>query len=164
MPKEYVLREGKEFLLKSSSFENGGIIPKKYTCEGEDINPQLSWEGVEGAKSYALIMYDPDAPVGTFIHWVLYNIPPNKKNIEEGVATREHVEGIGRHGKNDFGKFEYAGPCPPRGHGQHRYYFALHALNVEELGIKGKVDASKLLNAIKGKVIGYGILMGKFSR
>ncbi|MGC8566749.1 MAG: YbhB/YbcL family Raf kinase inhibitor-like protein [Caldisphaera sp.] len=163
MAKEYILREGKQFIL-NSSFENGSIIPKRFTCDADNISPELRWSDSPDAKSYALILYDPDAPMGTFIHWVIYNIKGNLNRLYEAVPKKEFIEEIGKQGRNDFGEIGYGGPCPPRGHGFHRYYFALHALNVESLNIKGEANAEKLLNSMKGKVIGYAVLMGKYSR
>ncbi|MFP3144705.1 MAG: YbhB/YbcL family Raf kinase inhibitor-like protein [Caldisphaera sp.] len=164
MPKEYLLRDGQEFNLSSDDFKNGETIPKRFTCDGDNISPRLKWNGVSDAKSYALIVYDPDAPMKTFIHWVLYDIPSSLNSLYEAIQKNRVIEGIGKQGKNDFGEIGYDGPCPPRGHGTHRYYFALHALNVDELNIKGEVNADKLINYIKGKVIGYGLLMGKYQR
>ena len=164
-PKEYVVKRGTEFELKSPSFSNGERIPVKHTCDGEDVSPKLEWKGApSGTKSYALIMYDPDAPGGTFIHWVLYNIPEDLTSIDEGVSKRGEVPGLGYQGTNDFGFQGYGGPCPPRGHGEHRYYFALHALDIDNIGLGPGASASKVLDKIKDHVIGYAVLMGKYSR
>jgi phospholipid-binding protein, PBP family len=129
LPKEYVLREGSQFTLISPSFKDGDVIPRRHTCDGDDVSPRLEWEGQPpNARSFALIMYDPDAPMGTFIHWVIYNIPASVRSIPEGVQKEaESLPGLGLQGVNDFGYLGYGGPCPPRGHGPHRYYFALHA-------------------------------------
>lgn len=163
--KEYIIREGRELILRSPAFGRGEPIPPKYTCDGDDVSPPLQWEGApEGVKSYALIMYDPDAPVGTFIHWVLYDIPGSRTGLPEGVPAKGKVEGVGIQGVNDFGKIGYGGPCPPRWHGAHRYYFALHALNVESLGLPPGVSADRVLATIKGKVLGYALLMGRYKR
>ena len=164
--REYVVREGKEFTLESPAFRHGERVPVRHTCEGEDVSPKLTWSGApEGTKSYALIMYDPDAPVGTFIHWVLYDIPANRTELPEAVPRGQQiVEGIGVQGRNDFGYIGYGGPCPPRGHGTHRYFFALHALSVESLGLRPGASADEVLAAIKGRVLGYAVLMGTYSR
>lgn len=167
MAREYVIREGISFQLSSDAFSDGGLIPVKYTCDGSDVNPPLKWSGVPpGTKSLAMIVYDPDAPSGTFIHWILYNINPSVTSIAEGASRKDdrEIPGIGVQGLNDFGEVGYGGPCPPRGHGTHRYYFALHALNVSSLNVKEPATASSLINAMKGKVLGYAILMGKYSR
>lgn len=166
MPKEYLLREGARFSLRSPSFGEGDLIPRKHTCDGGDVSPRLEWEGLpSGTKSLALIMYDPDAPGGTFIHWVLYNIPSSLSYIPEGVQKEaELVPGLGHQGVNDFGRVGYGGPCPPRGHGAHRYYFALHALNVDSLSVRAPATAQRVLDAMKGKVLGHAVLMGKYGR
>lgn len=162
--REYVVRKGVEFRLASPVFENGARIPRRYTCDGEDVSPPLEWEGAPTeTKAYALIVYDPDAPIGTFIHWVLYNIPASVNRLEENVPKTEVVEGIGVQGVNDFGNIGYGGPCPPPGHGEHRYYFALHALNAQ-LNLPPGLKADELLKRIEPHVIGYAILMGKYSR
>lgn len=162
--REYVVRKGVEFRLTSPAFEDGARIPRRYTCDGEDVSPPLEWEGAPtGTKAYALIMYDPDAPLGTFIHWVLYNIPASVNRLEENVPKVEVVEGVGVQGVNDFGGIGYGGPCPPPGHGDHRYYFALHALD-SQLDLPPRLKASEVLKHIEPHVIGYAILMGKYSR
>ncbi len=162
---EYVLREGVEFRLVSPAFENNARIPSKYTCDGSDVSPPLEWQNPPaGVKSYALIMYDPDAPAGTFIHWVLYDIPASRNSLPEAVPRQERIEGVGVQGVNDFGYTGYGGPCPPPGHGEHRYFFALHALSVETLGLSPGASADNVLEAMKGKVLGYAILVGRYSR
>ncbi|MGC9112304.1 YbhB/YbcL family Raf kinase inhibitor-like protein [Acidilobus sp.] len=166
MAKEYVLREGAQFQLFSEAFKEGEVIPVKYTCDGEDISPPLSWSSPpQGTKSLALIMYDPDAPANTFIHWVIYNMPPTLTRLEEGIGSSgaREIPGVGVQGLNDFGDVGYGGPCPPRGHGPHRYYFALHALSAQ-LTLRSPVTASSLLNTMRGKVLGYSLLMGRYSR
>ncbi len=162
--KEYVVREGVEFKLESPAFENGGVIPKAYTCDGRDVSPPLRWSGQPEAKSYALIMYDPDAPAGTFIHWVIYDIPASRSDLPEAVPRRPVIEGLGVQGVNDFGYTGYGGPCPPAWHGEHRYFFALHALNTESLGLPSGSTADAVIEAMKGKVVGYAILMGRYKR
>ena len=162
---EYLVKRGTEFKLESPAFANGSTIPREYTCDGRDISPPLRWEGTpEAAKSYALIMYDPDAPAGTFIHWVLYDIPASRNSLPEAVPGAERVEGVGVQGRNDFGKLGYGGPCPPPWHGEHRYFFALHALDVESLNMPPGADADDLLRAIEDRVVGYAVLMGRYSR
>ncbi len=160
-----MLREGVEFQLRSPAFQNGGVIPREYTCDGRDVSPPLEWSGApEGARSYALIMYDPDAPAGTFIHWVLYDIPAQRTGLPEAVPGRERVEGVGVQGVNDFGRIGYGGPCPPRWHGEHRYFFALHALSVESLGLPPRATARQVMEAMRGRVLGYAVLMGRYRR
>jgi len=115
------------FKLKSDDFEDGGEIPPKFTCNGEDISPQLSWENIpEGTKSFALSVVDPDAPGGQFVHWLVYDIPSDIREIEQGGLPMgsKQVE-------NDFGKKNYGGPCPPLG--KHRYIFTIYAIDFEHL-------------------------------
>ncbi|BEP17494.1 YbhB/YbcL family Raf kinase inhibitor-like protein [Pyrofollis japonicus] len=163
--REYLVKRGKEFVVRSPSFENSGRIPVRHTCDGEDVSPRLEWSGApENTKSYVLIMYDPDAPVGTFIHWVLYNIPGTRNYVEENVPRAPEVPGLGVHGVNDFGFYGYGGPCPPRGHGEHRYFFALHALDISDIGLGPGAKASQVIDRIKDHVIGYAVLMGRYSR
>lgn len=163
--REYLVKRGREFRLSSPSFGDGERIPVRHTCDGEDVSPRLEWVGApEGARSFALIMYDPDAPAGTFVHWVLYNVPGGLRYIEEGVPRAPTVPGLGIQGVNDFGFHGYGGPCPPRGHGEHRYFFALHALDVEDVGLGPGATAAQLVDRIKRHVIGYAVLMGRYSR
>ena len=142
--------------IKSPAFENGGRIPAKYTCDGEDISPPLEFEDVpEDAKSLALVMDDPDAPMGTFDHWVVWNIPPETRSIEEG----KEPEGV--QGMTDFGRKGYGGPCPPRG--EHRYFFKLYALDTK-LDLPEGSRKSDLEKAMKGHIIAQATLMGRYSR
>ena len=163
--REYLVKKGTEFTLSSPSFGHGEPIPVKHTCDGDDVSPELRWQGApSNTKSYALIMYDPDAPIGTFIHWVLYNIPATVNRLVEALPKTRIVEGVGLHGVNDFGFHGYGGPCPPRGHGRHRYFFALHALDVEDTGLPPGATAADLLKRIEGHVVGYAVLMGVYER
>ncbi len=150
--------------ITSSAFENEALIPVKYTCEGEDVSPPLTWKGVpEEAHSLALIMDDPDAPRGTFTHWVVYNLPVIPPKIDEGESLSERFEEGLREGFNDFGKQGYGGPCPPRSHGEHHYYFRLFALK-QKLDLTGRVTRAQLLEKIDDFVIDEAVLMGRFSR
>ncbi len=149
--------------LTSTAFKEGEAIPKKYTCDGQDVSPSLSWTDLPaGAKSLALIADDPDAPAGTWVHWVLFNIPVSLRGLPEGVAKTATVPGVGVQGNNDFRKTGYGGPCPPRGK-PHRYFFKVYALDsVLQLNPgAGKADLEK---AMKGHILGQGQLMGKYSR
>ena len=146
-----------------SVFGNNEKIPKKYTCDGEDISPPLEISNVsEGAKSIAIIVDDPDAPFGTFTHWVIWNIPPTSK-IPEAIPKGKEISDpfTARQGKNDFGNYGYGGPCPPPGK-PHRYFFKVYVLDVM-LELK---DGSKdeLLKAMEGHVIQYGELVGLYGR
>jgi len=149
--------------LSSPSFDQGGAIPVKHTCDGEDISPPLAWSGVpEGAKSLALICDDPDAPMKTWVHWVIYDIPADTTSLPENLPKSETVLGSAKQGKNDFGRTGYGGPCPPPGK-PHRYYFKLYALDTE-LGLKPGATKRELLRAMEGHVLGEGQLMGTYKR
>ncbi len=143
--------------LSSTSFTQNGVIPKQYTCDGADTSPQLSWRELpDNTKSLVLFMEDPDAPMGTFIHWVLFNIPASIKELVEGV------KGIGVEGMNDFRRMGYGGPCPPRG-SNHRYYFKLFALDTL-LPLKGGVKKTDVEKAMQGHILGQGEIMGRYGR
>ena len=149
-------------MVKSSAFKEGEMIPKKYTCDGEDISPPLSWEGVpEGTKSIAIICDDPDAPMGTWVHWVLFNLPPGTNTLSEAVPPEAVLENGARHGINDFRKLGYGGPCPPGG--THRYYFKIYALDIV-LGLQSGASKADLLKAMEGHVLSEGQIMGRYKR
>ena len=151
--------------ITSSAFRHGEEIPKKFTCDDIDVSPSLSWSGApEETRSFALICDDPDAPVGVWVHWVIYNIPAGTNNLQEAVPTTEILVSGARQGENDFGRIGYGGPCPPPGHGYHRYFFKLYALNTV-LDLKDrKVTKKVLLEAMKGHVLAEAQLMGKYKR
>ena len=150
--------------LTSTAFTEGADIPVKYTCDDQqEVSPPLSWSGVpQGTRSIALIADDPDAPGGTWVHWVLYGIGPDVTELPEGVSAAEVVSGGAKQGTNDFSKLGYGGPCPPKG-SPHRYFFKLYALDTEidmEAGAKKK----ELLRAMEGHVLARGQLMGRYQR
>ncbi len=150
--------------IYSPDFENGGVIPPVFTCDGEDISPEIRWEGApENAKSFVLIMDDPDAPVGTFTHWVVYDIPVNVNHIPRNFPKVLEVNGI-KQGVNDFGRVGYGGPCPPRGHGFHRYFFKLYALDVPSLGLRGGSSRRDVERAMIEHVIGKAEFFGRYKR
>ena len=146
--------------LTSSSFQNGGAIAAKYSKDGDDISPQLSWANAPAAtKSFAIICHDPDAPLITpgqygFVHWVLYNIPANTTSLEEGST-------VGTPGTNNFGDQGWGGPQPPAGHGTHHYYFWILALDTET-GLESGLDMWTLLEKIEPNVIAANRLMGTY--
>lgn len=149
--------------ITSTAFKDGKRIPKKYTCESDDISPALAWSDVPPeAKSLALIMDDPDAPMGVFTHWVLFNLPPDLSSLDEGQATGEKLDNGAIHGINDFGRTGYGGPCPPPGP-THRYFFAIYALDTS-LGLKPRSTKQQLLTAMKGHVLTEARLVGTYSR
>ena len=148
--------EGAGMKITSSAFQEGGNIPSKFTCDGSDTSPPLQITGVPSeAKSLVLIADDPDAPGGLFIHWLVWNIPPQTNSIEEGSAPK------GVQGTNDFGKSGYRGPCPPPG--THRYSFKIYALD-RELDLRGGAKRSQLDAAMKGHVVAQGVLVGRYAR
>jgi hypothetical protein len=149
------------FTLSSSAFAEGSVIPARFTCDGENASPPLSWTGApDSAKSFALIVDDPDAPAGTFTHWVLYDIAGGT----HALAVGQKPGGVGRSGKNDFARSGYGGPCPPRGHGVHRYYFTLSALDVPSLGLPEGASRQQVEARMRGHVVGTAKLMGKYER
>jgi len=148
--------------IRSTAFREGEMIPSKYTCDGPDISPPLEWsDPPSGTKSFALISDDPDAPVGTWVHWVIFNIPGSERKLEENIPRTEVLKNGARQGKNDFGRIGYGGPCPPGG--THRYYFKLYALDIE-LDLKAGATKRDLLKAMEGHVLAETYLMGKYRR
>lgn len=149
------------FQLTSSAFPEGGNIPIIHTCDGANVSPPLAWSGEpEGVKSFALIVEDPDAPSRTWTHWLLYDIPAEVHEIEQGFQPGR----LGMSGSNDFGKLGYGGPCPPKGHGPHRYFFRLFALNVPSLGLRDGENRVGVELAIRGHVLGEAQCMGRYER
>jgi Raf kinase inhibitor-like YbhB/YbcL family protein len=144
------------FTLTSSAFRDGETIPTRFTCEGEDVPPPLAWSSPPaGTRGFALIMDDPDAPGGTFTHWLLHDIPATAASLDGDDQGRALVTSFRRRG--------YGGPCPPPGHGPHRYVFALHALDVDRLEIDGK-DRGALERALRGHTLAVAHLMGRYER
>ncbi len=147
--------------VESPAFVQGADIPKRYTCDGEDISPALRWRNIpSGTQSLALIMDDPDAPGGTFTHWVLFNLPAAPTELAE--AQKPGALGIS--GTNDFGRRGYGGPCPPPGLGAHRYFFTLYALDVPSLGLSEGAKWADVEKAMRGHVLGQGQWMGRYQR
>ncbi|WP_281950478.1 YbhB/YbcL family Raf kinase inhibitor-like protein [Nitrosophilus kaiyonis] len=148
--------------IKSPAFENEGFIPAKYTCDGEDISIPLIFEDIpKEAKTLAIIMDDPDAPVGVFVHWVIYDIPAEINSLPEGIPNAPVLEYNIKQGVNDFGKIGYGGPCPPNG--AHRYFIKVYALD-KALNAEPGISKSNLLNLISGHVVDEAVLMGIYER
>lgn len=155
--------------ITSPAFKHNSYIPKKYACNGEDVSPELKWEGLPaGAKSIAVIMDDPDAPPGTWVHWILFDIPPSPTGLEENVAKEETLPDGSKHGlvwgvnDGDFNRVGYYGPCPPPGK-PHRYFFKVYALD-KVLGLPPKITKNALLKAMEGHILVQGELIGLYKR
>ncbi len=150
------------FAISSPAFEDQATIPKKHTADGEDLSPKLEWTGVpDGTRSFAIIMDDPDAPPGTWVHWVLYDLPASASELPENVPNENKLPNGASQGRNDFRKIGYGGPCPPRG--THKYYFKLYALDTE-LGLNPGATKQQLLDAMKGHILAEAQLMGRYRR
>ncbi|HJR79316.1 MAG TPA: YbhB/YbcL family Raf kinase inhibitor-like protein [Anaerolineales bacterium] len=148
--------------LKSDAFMHEGSIPVQFTCMGSDSSPALTWdEPPADTQSFALIMDDPDAPAGTWVHWVVFNIPASVRGLAEAVPSEETLPDGSMQGTNSSGNIGYNGPCPPSG--THRYFFKLYALD-EVLGLSPGADKGELLKAMEGHTLAQGELMGTFSR
>jgi len=151
------------FTIQSSDFANGADIPRAFSCEGEDRSPNLSWSGApEGTKAFALIADDPDAPAGTWVHWVIFNIPAKTQSLPAGVEKKEQVADGAKQGRNDFHKIGYGGPCPPPGKA-HRYFFKLYALG-SEVSLQAGAAKADLEQAMAGNILGKAELMGRYKR
>jgi Raf kinase inhibitor-like YbhB/YbcL family protein len=152
--------------VSSSAFEQGGSIPSLYTCEGKDISPPIAWSGLpSNTKSVAMIVDDPDAPdpakpQRVYAHWIVYNLPPQTTALAENASKRGMPDGAVQ-GKNDWGKTEYGGPCPPIG--RHRYFFKLYALDTTLTGL-AKATKADLEKAMKGHIVDSGELMGTYQK
>jgi Raf kinase inhibitor-like YbhB/YbcL family protein len=151
------------FVLKSSSLKEGEMIDEKYTCDGIDISIPLNWsDPPEGTKSFALTADDPDAPSGTWVHWILYDLPADARGLAEGIPPRKTLDSGAKQGINDFRRVGYGGPCPPTGPA-HRYVFTLYALN-RMIALDAGLTKHELLRAIRGHVLAQAQLVGIYKR
>jgi len=151
-----------EIKVTSSAFEEGGLIPAKYTCDGVNVSVPLRWDSVpEGTKSIALISDDPDAPMGTWVHWVLFNLPAETRELAENIPPDKTLPSGAKQGITDFGKTGYGGPCPPSG--THRYFFKIYALD-KELDLADGAGKGELIRAMEEHILGQGQLIGKYKR
>jgi Raf kinase inhibitor-like YbhB/YbcL family protein len=149
--------------LTSTAFAEGAAIPAKYTCDAPNVSPPLKWSGVPaGAKSQALIVDDPDAPSGTWVHWLLYDLPPAAIELPEDLPKSQYVAGGAKQGLNDFRHLGYGGPCPPRGK-PHRYFFKLYALDAL-LDLKPGATKKDLERAMEKHILAQAQLMGTYQR
>ncbi len=152
-------------ILTTTAFPAGGGIPAKYTCDGADVSPALSWGGTPaGTASFALIADDPDAPAGTWVHWVVFNLPGTLAALPEGVAKTDQLRDLGGalQGRNDFRRVGYGGPCPPPGK-PHRYFFKLYALDVA-LPLKAGATKQDVERAMRGHILAQSSLVGTYAR
>ena len=149
-------------LVESTAFKNGQPIPAKFTCDGQDVSPPLAWKNIpEKAKSIVIICDDPDAPVGTWVHWVCYDIPASVTSLAEGVPKTDSLPEGGKQGISDFKRIGYGGPCPPSG--THRYFFKIFALD-GMLGLPAGKTKKDIEHAMKGHIVDKGELVGVYSR
>jgi Raf kinase inhibitor-like YbhB/YbcL family protein len=148
-------------MMWSPAFSNGDLIPALYTADGEDISPPLEWECNLEAESFALVCEDPDAPAGTWVHWVIYNIPGEARSLEEGVPVLEELEDGTLQGDNSWGRIGYGGPAPPSG--KHRYIFTLYALP-GQLHLAPGATAAELREAMEGNIMKSVEYLGEYSR
>jgi Raf kinase inhibitor-like YbhB/YbcL family protein len=150
------------FTLTSTIFKEGQPIPRQYTCDGVNVSPSLEWTAVpKTARTIAIIVDDPDAPSGTFTHWLLYNLSSETMGLVENSPAGETLKGGGQQGENDFGKVGYGGPCPPSG--THRYFFKIYALD-DELALKPGAKKADVEKAMEGHIVGQAQLMGTYKR
>ena len=150
------------FEITSTAFAPGEPIPRKYTCDGEDISPPLQWsDPPQDTQSFALIADDPDAPIGTWVHWVIYNQPAEARALPQAIPPDADLADGSRHGKNSWGKLGYGGPCPPGG--THRYFFKLYALDTV-LDLIAGASKEQLLKAMEGHILAQTEVMGVYTR
>ena len=161
-PAQQLPDQKSEIKVTSVAFQQGQPIPRQYTCAGVNVSPPLEWSGLpKTARTIAIVVNDPDAPGGSWIHWVLYNVPADNIGFVENVPMSETLKAGGFQGKNDFGKIGYGGPCPPSG--THRYFFKLYAVDAE-LPLKAGATWAELDKALDDHVVGQGQLMGTYQR
>jgi hypothetical protein len=152
-----------KFELKTTSFAPGGFIPKRFTCEAANVSPALAWTDPPlGTQSFAIIEDDPDAPSGTFVHWVVYDLPAAYRKLPEALSRNDQMLGGGRQGTNDFSRTGYSGPCPPPGR-PHRYFIRLYALDAT-LSLRPAATRKELDAAMQGHILAQAELMGRFAR
>ena len=152
-----------ELTVSSTVFREGETIPAKYTCQGEDISPSITWgEPPDGTRSLAIIVDDPDAPGGVFTHWIIFNLPADTRQSPAAVPTQPQLDSGARQGKTDFGRVGYGGPCPPPGK-PHRYQFTVYALD-RTLDLAAGVSRSQVLEAMQGNILSRGRLTGIYER
>lgn len=148
--------------VTSSAFEEGANIPSDFTCDGEELSPPIQWASApDGTKGFAVVVSDPDAPSGNWVHWMIYDLSPELDQLPLGISAKAVIPGGGFQGKNDFGKMGYGGPCPPQG--AHRYFFKVYALDTI-LHLEPGVSKEQLERAMRGHILAEGSLMGRYER
>lgn len=161
--KEVAMQNISNISISAEAFKDGGNIPAVYTCDGRNISPALTWSGIPaGTKSIALIVDDPDASRGTFVHWVLFNIPPDARGLPEAVPENQTLKDGSRQGNTSYGEAGYGGPCPPPGK-PHRYYFKVYALDTK-LDLPAGATKADVEKAMDGHILAKGELIGKYGR
>ncbi len=152
------------FTISTSAFREGETIPNKYTCDGADLSPPLKWEGTPaGTKGFAIIMDDPDAPAGTFTHWVIYDIPADTTTLPAGLGKDPDLTKGVKQGISSFRRTGYGGPCPPPGR-PHRYFFTIYALDIQTTGLASRASKQDVEGRIKEHIVGKAVVMGKYGR
>jgi Raf kinase inhibitor-like YbhB/YbcL family protein len=150
--------------IKSNAFADGHPIPRRFTCDGEDLCPPLAWsDAPPGTRSFVLICDDPDAPAGTWHHWTAYDIPGDRRGLEEGADRHAGKNGF-KQTANDFGRLGYGGPCPPPGHGRHRYRFRLIALSVDHLPLRKNPSRRDVERSAEEHALAEAMLVGLYGR
>ncbi|MBN1423083.1 YbhB/YbcL family Raf kinase inhibitor-like protein [Candidatus Fermentibacteria bacterium] len=150
-------------LVTSPAFMESASIPTTHTCDGENLSPPVAWSTIpEGTQSIALLCDDPDAPLKTWVHWVVYNVPPSAQGLPQGVAHAEALPDGSRQGINDFGRVGYGGPCPPQG-STHRYFFRVYALDCT-LSVGNRATKRSVEKAMEGHIVASGVLLGTYRR
>jgi Raf kinase inhibitor-like YbhB/YbcL family protein len=151
------------FSITAGAFRPGGSIPRDFTADGSDVSPPLSWEDPPaGAQGFALVCDDPDAPAGTWVHWVIWNVPAGARGLPQGIQPTRTLSDGSAQGKNDFGRIGYGGPSPPRGK-PHRYFFRLYAVK-EKLALPPGSSRRELDKALQGKTLGSAAVFGTYGR
>lgn len=150
--------------LECADFGPGQAIPARFTCTGRNVSPQIVWGDVpENTRNFALIVDDPDAPSGLWTHWIAYNIPGTRRGLPANIDSVPRLGDGTMQGRNDFRKIGYGGPCPPQGHGPHRYFFRLYALD-DKLKLEPGIGKTELERAMQGHILGHAELMGRYQR
>jgi hypothetical protein len=154
-----------DFRITSAAFTDQQAIPQAHSCDGDRTSPALRWQGIpSGTRSLALIVHDPDAPAGDFVHWLLYDVPPSITELPSGTYNEAKFPLGGLQGQNSFGDLGYGAPCPPQGSPPHHYIFTLYALKAPQLGLPSGASREQLQAAMRGRILAQTELVGTFQR